>query len=251
MWVSKILRGKKPGKNAENKIRTAIQYYQALTETCKELVESLKEFSRSELYWDKIKEISISCDCPSFVYDLSVEKNQNYIANGIVIHNCGRHGEAGIALAVCMGDREGKYARAMALLAEHRRQLSEGIRMMREKGVEERKNYCLFDAKNDIKDSLVGIIAGMMYGSGAISGEKPIIALARHDDGSIKVSGRATSELVRRGVNLGEVFGKVCSALGEGCEGGGHKIAAGCKIPSALKAEFLERLDTEIGKVYT
>ncbi len=168
-----------------------------------------------------------------------------------LLNSCGRHGEAEVALAVCMGDRDEKYARAMALLIEHRRQLSEGIRMMREQGVEERENFYLFDAENEIKDSIVGIVAGMLYGSGAIEGKKPIIALARHEDGSVKVSGRATSGLVRKGVNLGGVFGSVCSGLGEGCEGGGHKIAAGCKVPAAMIDTFLEKVDKEIGKVYT
>ena len=37
---------------------------------------------------------------PKVVYNLSVEDNENYVANGIVVHNC--HGLRGVKLSTMM-----------------------------------------------------------------------------------------------------------------------------------------------------
>ena len=112
-----------------------------------------------------------------------------------------------------------------------------------------RESFYFFDAGNSIDESIVGVIAGMLYGS-IIQENKPIIALAHNEDGSIKASGRGTSELVRRGLNIGGAL-KEISQIVEGVEGGGHKIAAGMKIPSdklnivldLLEEKFCEQLE--------
>ncbi|MFH1586703.1 MAG: DHH family phosphoesterase [Candidatus Diapherotrites archaeon] len=168
-----------------------------------------------------------------------------------LMNSCGRHGMAEIGLAVAMGDRKEEYGKALSLLVEHRKQLREGIEMMKERGLEEMEAFYFFDAGEEIKDSIVGIVAGMLYGSGTIESSKPVIAFARHEDGSVKVSGRGTKELVYKGLNLGMAFKEVCAELGEGAQGGGHKIAAGCKFPAESKDKFLELLNTGIKRQIT
>jgi len=86
----------------------------------------------------------------------------------------------------------------------------------------------------------------MLYGS-IISETKPIIALARNKDGTIKLSGRGTSELVRRGLNLGAALKEIGTVIA-GVEGGGHKVAAGAKIPSEKLEEFLAMLEKKLEK---
>lgn len=167
---------------------------------------------------------------------------------GTVLNATGRHKHHDIGLALCMGDRGEAYHLALGLLAEHRKQLREGIGLMKERGVEEYKNFYFFDAGDKIKDSIIGIVAGMLYGSGAILENKPIIALTHNPDGSVKASGRATAELVRRGLNLGKAFKELQAKWGEGTEGGGHKIAAGIKFPIEKKGEFLKELEEILGK---
>ncbi|MDO8625365.1 MAG: DHHA1 domain-containing protein, partial [Candidatus Diapherotrites archaeon] len=110
------------------------------------------------------------------------------------------------------------------------------------------KWFYFFDAENTIPDSIVGIVAGMLYGSGTIGFDKAIIAFSRYEDGSIKASGRATMELVRNGLNLGKAFREICDELGEGNEGGGHAIAAGLKLELKNRELFLELLDEKIAK---
>jgi RecJ-like exonuclease len=165
-----------------------------------------------------------------------------------VLNACGRNGQSTIGFHVCLGDREDYYARALGLLQEHRRNLAEGIQLMQTEGLREYENYYFFDAENKIKDSIVGIVAGMLYGSGGVKTDKPIVAFSRHEDGSIKVSARATSELVRNGVNLGAALKETCASLGGTAEGGGHRIAAGCRLEIDQAQPFLPLFDQKIGE---
>ena len=109
-------------------------------------------------------------------------------------NSCSRHAMPEVALKVYLGDRnlDSYYGQALNLMEEHKRELRRGIEFVLANGVQEKKSFYFFDAKNVIQDSLIGIIAGMLYGS-VIQENKPIIAIARNEDNTIKVSGRATS----------------------------------------------------------
>ncbi|MBU2100120.1 DHH family phosphoesterase [Candidatus Micrarchaeota archaeon] len=163
-----------------------------------------------------------------------------------LLNSCGRNGQPEIGLAVCMGDRINAYQNAMELLLEHRRQLREGIEWVHKNGVEEEKAFYFFDSGENIKEEIVGIIAGMLYGSKLIGQNKPIIAFAKQSEDLIKVSARATEDLVEKGLNLGKLLRESCSELGGKAEGGGHKIAAGCRISKEQQKEFKEKLNDKI-----
>jgi RecJ-like exonuclease len=155
-----------------------------------------------------------------------------------------RYDHAEIGLAVCMGNREEAYEDARKLLAEHRQNLVNGLIYVKEKGITQLENIQYFDAGSEIKETIVGIIAGM---SSTIVENRnlPIIAFARADEG-IKVSARGTQDLIRRGVNLSEAMATVSAEVGGA--GGGHDIAAGATIPENRKEEFAQKLDIFIGE---
>jgi len=186
------------------------------------------------------------------VYTLENEIKKSPLRDGkefaTVMNSCGRHKQVEIALNVCLGDRDpfGEYGKALSMLQQHRDALRRGIEFVNKNGIEEKSSYYFFDAKNEIEDSLVGIIAGMLYGS-VIGESKPIIALARNEDGTIKASGRGTSHLLREGLNLGLAFKEISKDI-SGCEGGGHAIAAGCKVPSGKLDEFLLFLEKKLAE---
>lgn len=154
-----------------------------------------------------------------------------------------RYDHAEIGLAVCMGNREEAYEDARKLLAEHRQNLVNGLMYVKERGVIQLENIQYFDAGSEIKETIVGIIAGM---SSTIVENRnlPIIAFAKADEG-IKVSARGTQDLIRRGVNLSEAMSMVSAEVGGA--GGGHDIAAGATIPENKKEEFARKLDLFIG----
>jgi RecJ-like exonuclease len=158
-----------------------------------------------------------------------------------MLNACGRNKRSDVALRVCMGDRQDAYSEAIALMDQHRENLRRGIQFIQEHGIDEKKSFYYVDAGEAIDESIVGIIAGMLYGS-IIQESKPIIALARNNDGTVKVSGRGTSELVRRGLNIGGALKEISSEI-NGVEGGGHKIAAGAKVPLESVPKFLDLLE--------
>lgn len=155
-----------------------------------------------------------------------------------------RYDHADVGLAVCMGDREEAYDNAKTLLYEHRQNLVKGLMFVKENGIIQMENLQYFDAGNNIKETIVGIIAGM---STTVIGNrnKPIIAFADADSG-VKVSARGSQDLIRRGLNLSKAMAEASAEVGGA--GGGHDIAAGATIPASSKKEFVTRLNQIIGQ---
>ncbi len=161
-----------------------------------------------------------------------------------LLNSTARYGEAQVGLGIAMGDREAVYKRSKELLREHRRNLSAGVNFVRETGITVLNNIQYFNAGDQIKETIIGIIAGMS--ASTISTKNlPIIAFATCDEG-LKVSGRATHSLVKRGLNLATAID--ASAAQVGGFGGGHDIAAGGVIPEDSMESFLAVLDEEVGK---
>ncbi len=155
-----------------------------------------------------------------------------------------RYDHADIGLAVCMGDRGKIYEEACSLLNEHRRNLVEGINLIKEQGLVEMENLQYFDSGNKIRETIVGIVAGMCA-SFVNNKNLPIIAFA-DSEGGVKVSSRGNYDLVRKGLNLGKAIDEAAGVVGGG--GGGHDIAAGAFIPREAKDEFLRILNRKIGE---
>jgi single-stranded-DNA-specific exonuclease len=153
-----------------------------------------------------------------------------------------RYDRADVGLAVCLGDRDGALAEARRLLAEHRRNLSEGVSLVEEEGVEQGEHVQWFHAGDRIRETIVGIVAGMAVGADGIDPNRPIVAFAdKPDEDAVKVSARATPRLVRRGVDLSTVMTEAAAAVGG--EGGGHDVAAGATVPAGAEEGFVEAAD--------
>jgi len=52
-------------------------------------IENLDKIINSDIFWDPIQSIDLIKSNCDFVYDLKVAGHHNYIANGIIVHNCG------------------------------------------------------------------------------------------------------------------------------------------------------------------
>jgi single-stranded-DNA-specific exonuclease len=177
------------------------------------------------------------------VYTLSKEPLRSELRDAkeyaTVLNACGRHEQPNIGVKVCLGDRGDTWHKAKTLLEKHRRELAEGIEYLSEIGTTDMPNLRFFDAQGIIRESLVGVVAGMAYGARIIPEDKPVLAFAEdsNDENFLKVSARANWGLVRRGIHLGKAM-TACSKKNGG-EGGGHDIAAGARIPKEKKEEFL------------
>ncbi|HEX2022135.1 MAG TPA: DHH family phosphoesterase [Candidatus Thermoplasmatota archaeon] len=170
-----------------------------------------------------------------------------------LLNSTARYGEAEVGLAVALGDRGEMYARGLELLKGHRANLVAGIQLVKERGLTERNHLQWFDAGASIRETIVGIVAGMMYNADGVRRDLPIFAFADAEgDASqlpggtlrgpvVKVSGRASRALVAAGVNLADVMREASARVGGA--GGGHAPAAGATIPRARIGDFLAAAD--------
>ncbi len=157
-----------------------------------------------------------------------------------------RYERADVGLAVCLGDRGDALDRARRLLENHRRNLSEGLDHVSEQGVERAEFVQYFDAGEEIRETIVGIVAGMALGTDGVDPDRPILAFARKNEEETKVSARGTGRLVARGLDLSVVMTEASQAVGG--DGGGHDIAAGATVPVGAEEAFVEEADALVGE---
>ncbi|WP_415379145.1 DHH family phosphoesterase [Halosimplex sp. TS25] len=152
-----------------------------------------------------------------------------------------RYERADVGLGVCLGNRDGALDQAQTLLSNHRRNLSEGLEYVRQQGVTHEDTLQWFDAGEAIRETIVGIVAGMALGTEGVSADKPILAFARKNEEETKVSARGTGVLVREGLDLSVVMGEASRSVGG--DGGGHDIAAGATVPAGEEQAFVDAAD--------
>jgi single-stranded-DNA-specific exonuclease len=159
-----------------------------------------------------------------------------------------RYDRADVGLAVCLGDRGDALDRARTLLRTHRRNLSEGLELVKSEGVTVEEHLQWFDAGTKVRETIVGIVAGMALGTDGVRADRPIVAFASvtgeskdDTDGDVKVSSRAPHSLVRQGLDLSTVMREAARSVGG--DGGGHDVAAGATIPAGTRAAFVEAAD--------
>jgi single-stranded-DNA-specific exonuclease len=164
-----------------------------------------------------------------------------------VLNACGRQEQPDLGVLVCLGNRGEHWRKARGLLENHRLLLRQGIEHLTELGTQDMPNLRYFDAGDTIRESIIGVVAGMAYGARIIPPDKPILAFAqdRDDPDFMKVSARANSRLVRAGVDLGQAMNECAKTVGG--EGGGHDIAAGARVPKDSMREFLDLVNKTIG----
>lgn len=156
-----------------------------------------------------------------------------------------RYERADVGLAVCLGDRDEAFNRARTLLRNHRRNLSEGLDWVTSEGVTTEQHLQWFDAGSEIRETIVGIIAGMAVGAPGIRRDKPIIGFAEKNSEEVKVSARGSHQLICEGLDLSVVMRE--ASRGVDGDGGGHDVAAGATIPMGEQNAFIETADELIG----
>ncbi len=170
----------------------------------------------------------------SVARDIDIEDLSGYI------NACGRLDRMGLGLAVCLFDQTA-LTEAKALRAAHKLKIIEGLHKMINEGVKFMDNIQYsYTPETTLAGTFAGL--GMIY---LFDPEKPVIVLSERE-GKFKISGRGTSYLLDKGLDLAVAL-KDAAASVEG-NGGGHSIASGATIPSDSDKSFLEELNKIIGK---
>ncbi|MDO8508960.1 MAG: DHH family phosphoesterase [Nanoarchaeota archaeon] len=163
-----------------------------------------------------------------------------------LINACSRMGYPFVSLGFCLGNKSLK-SKAEKIYIEYRQHLVSALKYIAEAEKITGKNYTIINAKNNIRDTIIGTVASIISRSPLYSEGTIIVALAYNED-KIKVSARITG---KDGRNVREVLDKVVVPLGG--EVGGHPNAAGCLISKDKEVQFIQELqkvlDIELVKV--
>lgn len=169
-------------------------------------------------------------------WDASRETYANWIAS--YVNACGRLGMDGVGVAICLGDASA-VDEGEKLRKEFLGQVLVGLEKVRTEGAFEKEHIQFFYAENPSFAGTIGGVA-MRY---ILNPNLATVALSVLPE-KTRISGRATKDLVKTGVNLAEAFKESAEALGGA--GGGHSIAAGASVPKGKEEKFLEYVDNTI-----
>ncbi len=153
-----------------------------------------------------------------------------------MINACSRLGCSETAIMLCMGSREARK-QAETLYANYKQQIVSALNFASNTQDKiEGKGYVIINAKNNVKDTIIGTLASILSVSSIYEKGDIIITMAYSED-KIKVSARVSG---RNGRNVREILEQVTSKIGG--DTGGHQLAAGCMISRENEQVFIDYL---------
>lgn len=163
-----------------------------------------------------------------------------------LINACSRMNYPDICLGFCLGNKNFRVD-AEKIYIEYKQNLVSALKNISESDKVEGKDYIIINAKDKIKDTIIGTVTSILSHSPVYKSGLVIVALAYNED-KIKVSARLSG---REGRNVREILNKAVILVGG--EVGGHPNAAGCLISKEREAEFISELkkvlDIEMVKI--
>lgn len=163
-----------------------------------------------------------------------------------LLNSTARYDRPEIGLALATGERKSVLSVARTLLQGHRRSLGGAIQYAQKLGLTELGPLAYFHVGKNIRDTILGIVTGILLGGGQGGGIRVLVGLADNGQGGVKVSTRAPDALVQRGTNLSQAVSHAASLVGG--SGGGHAGAAGATLPAGREDEFLKALADAVGR---
>ena len=163
-----------------------------------------------------------------------------------IINACGRLGEPRKGVKILL---ENDLELAEKISRKYGRKISSSLRYVENNKEDEEivyeKDIGVIDGNSSIDEDFIGTVTTISMSNGFFD-SAVVMGVAEAEKDKVKVSSRATKEVVEAGLNLGEIIGEICEEL-DG-EGGGHNIAAGAKIPQENKEDFIEKLNGVISE---
>ncbi len=214
-----------------------------------------------DLNEDEMKRLTTSI----FLRFSSEDKNQDHIGNlylikffnkiedarelSAIINACSRMGHPEVSLMFCMGNANAKK-RAEKIYVKYRQHIISGLKHIDKNEKIRGREYVIINAKDQIKDTLIGTMASILSFSSVYKEGTIIITMAYNED-KIKVSTRMAGRKSKSNRNLKHILDSVIQTIGGEC--GGHKMAAGCTIKKEHENNFIDlikqKLEFELVKI--
>ncbi len=171
----------------------------------------------------------------------------------VLINACSRLGYSDVAISYCLENEKAKQ-KALDIYTKYKQELVSGLRVAEKMDKIKGKGFVILNARDQIKDAIVGTICSMLSSSPTYKEGTILIGMAYNED-KIKVSARVVGH---EGRNLKEVLEKTVTTFKNEhpesiAEVGGHHFAAGCLVEREKEVHFIEalkkNLEIEIVKI--
>ena len=190
---------------------------------------------------------------PEYIGNLYLIKFFNKIEDArelsAIINACSRMGHPEIAFMMCLGNPNARK-KAERIYFKYRQHIISGLRYIDQNHKIEGREYVIINAKDKIKDTLIGTMASILSFSSVYKEGTIIITMAYNED-KIKVSTRMAGRKSKPNRNLKKLLDSIINVTGG--ISGGHQNAAGCTIDKIQEEEFInlikKKLDVELVKV--
>ena len=255
---------------------TAFPYIEGLTwatESCYALIKNAGIKMSKDGRWRVLSEISqdekdiILNAISAYVVNLSKSKEVNMIDNLIgytytlinedqrsllrdarefstMLNACGRIRKAGVGIGICMGDRNNLLNEGEKIVTKYRTTLRNYISSIfteKWRMIDNGKSVFI-NGEGLLAEDMLGAISSLLSGSPTLGG-RLVFVRTLTNDGFYKFSSRKSLGSTSKS-DLGLIM-RYCSES-VGGSGGGHSLAAGCRIPSMRLEEFLSAVRNAI-----
>jgi RecJ-like exonuclease len=159
-----------------------------------------------------------------------------------IVNACSRMGKSEVALMLCLGNINARK-KAERMYFKYRQHIIAGLKHIEKNEKIEGEHYVIINAKDNIKDTIIGTLTSILSFSSIYKEGTIIIAMA-YDHDKIKVSLRIAGRNPNSSRNLKELIDSITCSIGG--LSGGHKEAAGCIISKEFENKFIELLKKKL-----
>lgn len=160
-----------------------------------------------------------------------------------MLNACGRLGYGTVALAFLMGSKQAQ-AKIEEVYAKYKHHIIKALNWVGLRKNIQGEGYIIINAKNAIKDTIIGTIVSIIASSYLYDEGMIVIGGAYRKDDKMKISARVVKSERANDINLYRLLKSVIDLIGG--EVGGHNNAAGCLISKNKENEFFELLEKKL-----
>ncbi|MGZ7135438.1 MAG: DHHA1 domain-containing protein [Methanobacterium sp.] len=161
-----------------------------------------------------------------------------------ILDACGKNKNYGTGVSICIGEREEALGEGVKLAKKYMDSLVKGIEWIKKEGSISLDNIQYIYTEDKEKKRMLGTISSIGLELEILNPDKPVIAISRMHD-IIKVSGRTTMPMIKKGVDLGYALQEAAKSFNGA--GGGHTIAAGAVVPFKEMDNFTDIVNEIVG----
>ncbi len=156
-----------------------------------------------------------------------------------LLNACGRMDRSSLAIAFCLGERGEIIEEIQEILSKYRKNLANYMDLLtnNKEKLDDKGIMLIVHGEDIINENMTGALSTILSMTNQNT-EKVTLVLTKTEDGKIKISGRASGLILKKGANLGKIMQNLAEKFSG--VGGGHDVAAGAEIPPQMKGVFLE-----------